>query len=468
MSGTVYERVAAFFARTSMANAGEKIGVAVSGGADSVFLLEILLALRAQLGYSLAVLHVNHQLRGAESQADERFVADLAAARGLPFFTRAAPLSAVAGNNEQQARALRRAFFARLRSEQAVSRVALGHTMSDQAETVLLRLFRGAGLKGLAGMRPVTPDGLIRPLLELSREQVRAEALALGLRWREDSSNQDRRFRRNLLRLDVLPQLRDAFHPRIESVLAGVARVAQAEEDYWDGQVAALYPRIAADTPHGLMIDVPTFAPLHPAVQRRLLRAALLHVKADLLCIDSAHVDAIAALCARLDGHDRVQVPGVDALRSFDRLRLARWPPPDAGTGRLPYQVALPLGQRVQLPFGSGQVLAEHVPTTSSESPAPGVEQAHFDRDAWSAAAQRGEVMVRNWRPGDAYCPHGRSAPAKIKTLFQEQRVYLWERKHWPVMEISGTIGWARAFGPEVRLAAQPRSAGVVRLTYYR
>lgn len=457
-------------ARTSMANAGDRIGVAVSGGADSVLLLHLLAALRERFGYTLSVLHVNHRLRGAESDADERFVAELAAVHGLPLLVEPAPVSAEE-NLEQAARSLRRAFFARLRRESAVSSVALGHTLSDQAETVLLRLFRGTGLRGLAAMRPITSDALIRPLLELTRDEVRAEALAEGLTWREDSSNQDPNFRRNLLRLEILPQLREAFHPRIEQVLAGTARLAQAEEDYWSAEVAAILPQVAHPSPHGLLVDVPAFQTLHPAVQRRVLRAALELIKPDLRSVDSAHIDAIIALCSRTDAHDRVQAPGVDALRSFDRLRLLSWPPPHDQLGRTVYALHLPIGERVALPFEGAEVQLE-VDCARGAAVPPGAETTEFDADAWRAAAGHaaglGGVLLRNWQPGDAYTPEGHSGPDKIKTLFQEERVYLWQRKHWPVMEIAGSIAWALRFGAAAHLAATERSTAVVRLTYYK
>jgi tRNA(Ile)-lysidine synthase len=453
-----------------MANAGDRIGVAVSGGADSVLLLHLLVALRDRFGYSLSVLHVNHHLRGAESDADEHFVAELAAAHGLPLVIEPAPVSA-GENLEQAARSLRRAFFARLRQNRVVSRVALGHTLSDQAETVLLRLFRGTGLRGLAAMRPVTSDALIRPLLDLTRDEVRAEALAEGLHWREDSSNQDPDFRRNLLRLEILPQLREAFHPRIEHVLAGTARLAQAEEDYWAGEVASILPRLTEASLHGLLLDVPAFQTLNPAVQRRVLRAALELIKPDLRSVDSAHIDAIVALCSRTDGHDRVQAPGVDALRSFDRLRLVPWPPPPDQLGRAAYALHLPIGERVALPFEGAEVQLE-VDCARSAALPPGAETAEFDADAWRAwgyaAGGQSGVLLRNWQPGDAYTPEGYSGPAKIKTLFQEERVYLWQRKHWPVMEIAGSIAWAHGFGAAANLAATEHSTAVVRLTYYK
>ena len=464
-----------------------------------MFLLHLLLALRAQFGYSLSVLHVNHRLRGAESDADERFVAELAAAQGVAFFVESAPVDSGgldsgtgrpgvargpggpphSQNLEQVARSLRRAFFARLRQEGVVSRVALGHTLSDQAETVLLRMFRGTGLRGLAAMRPITSDGLIRPLLELTRDEVRAEALAEGLSWREDSSNLDPNFRRNLLRLEILPKLRECFHPRIEQVLAGTARLAQAEEDYWAGEVAAILCRVAHASPHGLLIDVPAFQALHLAVQRRVVRAALELIgarggvehefrdAATLRSIDSAHIDAIVALCSRVDGHDRVQAPGIDALRSFDRLRLMSWPPPDDQLGRGGYALVVPIGQRVKLPFEGAEVQLD-IDCRPGGADSRFAEIAEFDGDAWRAVAGQGGVVLRNWQPGDAYTPRGYSGPAKIKTLFQEERIYLWQRKHWPVMEIADAIGWALGFGVASHLVATERSTAVVRLTYYK
>jgi tRNA(Ile)-lysidine synthase len=481
-----------------MANAGDRIGVAVSGGADSVFLLHLLVALRDRFGYSLSVLHVNHHLRGAESDMDECFVAELAAAHGLPLVIESAPVDsdersggtgrpgAARGpggpphneNLEQAARLLRRAFFQRLQNQGLVSRVALGHTLSDQAETVLLRLFRGTGLRGLAAMRPVSSDALIRPLIELTRDEVRAQALAEGLHWREDSSNQDSNFRRNLLRLEILPQLREAFHTRIEHVLAGTARLAQAEEDYWAVEVAAVLPRVVQASFYGLLVDVPAFRTLHPAVRRRVMRAAIEQIKPDLRSVDSAHIDAIVALCSRTDGHDRVQAPGVDAMRSYDRLRLAIWPPPPPHDqlGRAAYALQLPISERVALPFEGAEVQLDvgcrRGAAVSHNAETDGAETAEFDADAWRewgcAAGGQSGVILRNWQPGDAYMPQGYSGPAKIKTLFQEERVYLWRRKHWPVMEIAGAIAWAHRFGAAANLAATEHSTAVVRLTYYK
>src|SRR6478735_4184777 len=174
LAGTLPERVAEIIPRYNMLPAGGRVGVAVSGGADSVALLHIL----RDLWSELVVLHVNHHLRGEESDGDEAFVRELAQSLGLTIVVEHAVPPA--GNLEQEARRGRRAFFLRCREELDLKRVALGHTRSDQAETVLFRLLRGSGLTGLAGMRPASDDGFIRPLLTTSRDEVRRWAREQG------------------------------------------------------------------------------------------------------------------------------------------------------------------------------------------------------------------------------------------------------------------------------------------------
>ncbi|HVV44014.1 MAG TPA: tRNA lysidine(34) synthetase TilS, partial [Bryobacteraceae bacterium] len=161
-----------------------RIGVAVSGGADSVFLLTAL----HELGAAVAVLHVNHRLRGEESDADEAFVRDLAAELNLEFHTSALPPAP--GNIEQEARRLRYEFFAEAIADGVCSFVATGHTLDDQAETVLFRFLRGSGAAGLSGIRPETESGLIRPLLGLRRTAIREWLTGRGIAWREDASNE--------------------------------------------------------------------------------------------------------------------------------------------------------------------------------------------------------------------------------------------------------------------------------------
>jgi tRNA(Ile)-lysidine synthase len=469
MTYSLIQQVATHLRRNELLAAGQRVGVAVSGGADSVVLLHVLLRLRSQFPCELQVLHVNHHLRGSESDADEAFVREVARELGLPVFVEhaAAPESDI----EQQARNQRRAFFERVMSEQGIERIALGHTRGDQAETVLFRLLRGSGLAGLAGMRPVTSDHLIRPLLTCSREEVRCWARAEGIRWREDSSNLDPSFTRNRLRLETLPALRDAYNPNLEALLAQCADLARAEENYWEREIELFYPELAKHTPFGLQFDARTIASLHLAVSRRLIRRAICDVRGDLRTIEFEHVEAVIRLCNSMEGHDRVIIPGVDVWRSFGQLLLTK-NGLRASQAR-DYQIDLKIGEVCELPFQAVRIWVSLLNSGEAGSVCASFkkEQGHkleicdWDGDLLSAVGSLASLTVRNWRPGDVFQRVGHSTE-KIKALFQSGRVLLWERKHWPVVTIGAQIVWVRQFGGAAAVNAMSGSRNIIRLTY--
>ena len=202
----------ATISRYRMFQPGQYVGVAVSGGADSVALLHILLELAPSLGIRLAVLHLDHMLRGDESRGDAEFVRDLAAKFDLSFHLHQVDVGRMSDNLEQAARSARYEFFGQFLISRT-HRVALGHTRSDQAETVLFRFLRGAGTAGLAGIRPVTSDGCVRPLIDVDRATIEAWLRERGIDWREDSTNHSTDFARNRIRHELLPQLTRDWNP---------------------------------------------------------------------------------------------------------------------------------------------------------------------------------------------------------------------------------------------------------------
>jgi len=468
LADSLVDRVAGIIPRYSMLSAGDRAGVAVSGGADSVALLHILQRLSAKLQIQLMVLHVNHGLRGAESDADEEFVRALAESLGIEISVERAEPGG--GNLEQAAREARREFFQRSMERHSLSRVALGHTRSDQAETVLFRFLRGSGLSGLAGMRMVTQDGLVRPLLTTSREEVRNWAVAEGIAWREDSSNADAEFVRNRLRLQTMPALAQQFNLNLEGVLAGTAELARAEEDYWSQQIEPLYREITKRTHLGSILQVPLLTALHTAVQRRVLRRALVDIRGDLRSIDLRHVDAILSLCHSAHGHDRVIVPGVDALRSFDRLLLTS--PGELKSRERHYNFELHWGEKCELPFQAGSICM--TPLTRDcefyanfkEEQGFAVEAAEIDGEALTGSGSPHSLCVRNWEPGDELQLPGHRGAQKIKSLFQEYRIVLWERRHWPVVVWGEEIVWVRRFGAAAKFGGAGRRERSLRLIY--
>lgn len=413
------ERVRATISRYSMIPLGSRVGVAVSGGPDSVALLSVLTTLAPEWELRLHVLHLNHCLRGAESDVDADFVAGLAARWGWPATVERVE-AWPPGNLEQNARRARLHFYRDSRDRLGLARVAVGHTRSDQAETVLLNLARGAGVSGLAGIHPVSDDGLVRPLIESTRAQVMEFLAERGLGWREDSTNRDPRFRRNLVRHTLVPLLERDLNPNIVETLASTAAIARDEDCYWRDTAATLLARTAEPHPRGLVIR-PDGSP--PALARHLVREAIRRVKGDLRRIEFQHVETVCAMLVGASQH-RAVLPGVEALRWDGRVFLGR--PSGA-----------PVERRIHASMDIPDLGVRLLMSDSS-----------YNTDDWNRL--RGGLLLRPWRPGDCYRPTGCAKPTMLKDMFQRARIPLWDRAAWPIITESGEIVWASRFGSAV------------------
>jgi tRNA(Ile)-lysidine synthase len=460
----VLERVAEIITRYSMFQTGQRVAVAVSGGADSTCLLHVLFELAPRWNLHLGVIHLDHQLRGEESRQDARFVQQMAAALGLPFTPGEADVARLArerGENlEQAARHERRRFFLEHLRAGAADRIALGHTQSDQAETVLFRFLRGSGTAGLAGIRPITHEGFVRPLIAIDRAAVERFLRDRGIAWREDSTNVSLDFARNRIRHELLPMLAREWNPAIAQTLAHTADWALAEEAYWQAEVACLASRYLLVKPPVIFFRADELNTLPEAAARRLIRHAIEMVKGDLRGIDFAHIAAVLALAGRQEGDGRLQVPGVDIYRSFEWMRLA---PP--GIDRLEnrnFRYPAPVPGSVPLPGGGPVVRLELVENReSTENTESGYNELMGCLD-WDRIS--GALELRNWRPGDQYRPVGHAGGERIKLLFQQARIPLWERRSWPVITSGNGIIWARRFGPAADLVATPQSSVLLKV----
>jgi tRNA(Ile)-lysidine synthase len=446
--------------RYRMFEPGQHVGVAVSGGADSVCLLHVLRELAPQWDLRLSVLHLNHRLRGEESLADEQFVREMAARLGLPAIVRTVDVGAAPGNLEQAARQARLAFFRDQLKAGGMARVATGHTRNDQAETVLFRFLRGSAGAGLAAIRPVTAEGIVRPLLAAGRAEVEQYLAERGIAWREDSSNATLEFARNRIRHQLLPQLTRDWNPNIGETLSRAADWALAEEEYWEGEITALAARILLDRDGAVLVRAAALRDLPLAVARRLVRCAMERVKGDLRGVDFGHIAAVLKMASSPLGHGRVQAPGVEVERSLDWVRLV-----NSGARRQNlsgYRVPAPVPGLVLVPGTGIGICLELVEKAESLDKANSVYNGVMGCVDWSVLS--GSLEIRNWMPGDQYRPKGSAGEEKIKTLFQKARVPRWERRHWPVVTDGSAIVWARQFGPANRFAAVPGCPKVLRI----
>ncbi len=444
-------RIAQFIERNGMLSHGQRVGVAVSGGADSVFLLHALRELAPRCDLKLSVIHIEHGIRGEASLADAEFVRELAEHFGLPFHLRQADVPSLPGNLEKAARDVRQSFYRELISSGAVDRIATGHTLSDQAETVLYRILRGSGLTGLAGILPVTREGLIRPLLEIDRCEIEAWLRARGLDWREDASNRDHAYARNRLRHEILPLLRAGFNPQLDTALAHLATLARDEESYWLSELGRLSPIPNPSQPLVLSISELTAVPV--ALARRRLHHAIPGAS-------FAHIERILEMARSANGHDRFQATGIDVCRSFDRIRIAReGDPPDA---RRDFALVLPVPGSVELPGSSTRITLQVLEKKAETSPCVTV----VDELDWQRLNRGGapSLVLRNWRPGDQYRRRAHAKPQKIRFFFQQARIPLWERSQWPIITYNEAIIWARQGGAAAEFAPGPETRAVLKV----
>ncbi len=431
--------------------AGDRVGVAVSGGADSVGLLRLLLELRQEIGVVLSVVHFNHTLRGAESDEDERFVARLAQQHELELHFESGDVASYAAEKhrslETAAREMRYRYFRRLLLDGTLNRIATGHTLDDQAETVLLKIVRGAGSRGLAGIYPrlsvpgsrFSDLSIVRPLLGTRRLELEPYLLDLGQSWREDRSNRDLRHMRNRVRHGILPRLELHMNPAVREAFAETAEIARAEEEYWEREVSRVRD--------GLRVSVLKNLPL--ALQRRVVRAAGESLG---LQLDFRHIEEILALTTKgAQAPKSMVLPhGWVVSRIKDQLRFEA----DAETIN-DYEYRLPVPGSVEVRETETRFEAVAVSGNAAEGYNPG--------DLLDGTLLAAELKVRNWRPGDRFWPAHRKTAKKIKELLQERQVTGSERKLWPVVVSGANVVWVRGFPAPTRMQGPSDKAILIR-----
>jgi tRNA(Ile)-lysidine synthase len=447
----VLDAVRKSITRYNMLAPGTGVAVAVSGGPDSVCLLYALVELAPELGISVAIAHFNHKLRGADSDEDQRFVERFAANLGVPFYSESASGEAYEGNLEQAARRARRRFFLRLIEEGHANRVAVGHTRDDQAETVLFRLMRGSGLTGLAGVLPVTADGVVRPLIGVTRAQVLEFLSARGIPWREDASNQEPRFARNRIRHVLLPQLAREWNPNLSESLAHLADLAFEEERVWRNIVNRLAAEVLERRAGGIEFTCAAVQGLPVALARRLLRRAIAEARGDLRRIEFAHVETVLELAGRAGGAGKRRLPGLIAQKSFGWMRLE-----SASAGAALSETELKVPGAYPIPGDSIIIQLELSVKKSSTHPCGTLKATELSVQKTAAP-----LVLRGWRPGDQYWPEGDSRSRTLQELFQAARIPSWRRRVWPMISCGDKILWVRHFGAAKEFAPG-RDGGLV------
>jgi tRNA(Ile)-lysidine synthase len=544
---TLAQRVLAHVRRGELLQAGDRVGVAVSGGIDSVALLRLLLELRQELGIVLSVVHFNHKLRGAESDADQEFASQLAREHDLEFFCESGDTAQLANEEhkglEAAARELRYKFFWRLMGPQeenspllpkegrngtpakanwdgtpdrsarsaalpkiAPNKIATAHTLDDQAETVLMRLIRGTGPRGLGGIHPrvILDDAddehddqadendnrgeIVRPLLGIRRREIEQYLTDLKQPWREDATNSDSTFTRNRVRKLLLPLVEREFNPSIVENLSELADISRDEEDYWENEIAGWMGTVVQWSQPEWTRGLSGFSDSQPLVQ--------IQTRDHNAEPDSRNSKENSAELAQRIEHSSHAIANCTVSRPWlvtepkaAQRRVIKAIGEQAGIplefkhvetilhfaaedGHAAKELSLPLGWKVirqpeAIVFVTPD-LRHAAPASDYEYPltlpgrvtvpelgvvvealcissGPG-EPEYNPQQLLDAQLLRESFTVRNWRPGDRFWPAHTKSPKKIKELLQGKHVPQPERRLWPVVLNKDEIIWVRGF----------------------
>jgi tRNA(Ile)-lysidine synthase len=442
-------RTSETLAKYQMLEAGERVLVGVSGGADSVALLLVL----KELGYEPGVGHLNHGLRGDESDEDERFVSNLASVLGLPFFSSRITIRPEDGNLEASGRTARRAFFSSVCKSEGFRKVAIAHTRDDRIETFLLHLLRGAGLEGIVSMSPVS-GSILRPLIESSHEEIQRFLTVSAQPWRMDVSNLDLAFARNRLRHEVIPQLEGFFNPKLRETISRTIELLQSE-DAWMQQIASNW---VADnliqTKGEVSVNAAALRETPLALCRRAIRTLLRKAGSDLRDITFDRIEAVRSLLDDGKSGKTVQIPGrFVAERNFEQLTVRQLL---EETGEFDYVLPIPGTVHIReldMTFRAGIADSTIVTHTSDNG-----KRVFVDGGRLGAC-----VKIRAWKPGDYYKPVGWPG-GKLKKFFQRTRIPRNQRNRWPVIVSESTVVWVASFPVSREFAPNGRSQKIVTL----
>jgi tRNA(Ile)-lysidine synthase len=461
------QRVFDFIRQHRLLPSSQKLVVAVSGGADSVCLLHILAGLKEQLKIELHIAHLNHQLRGAASDADADYVAGLARNLGIPATIEQRDVKGYRKEKrlspEEAAREVRYQFLTEVAGATGAKRVAAGHTQDDHIETILMHLIRGSGTRGMRGLQPATDwpskDGrltIIRPLLEVSHQETEDYCRRHKLDPRLDASNLSLSPLRNRIRRQLLPLLR-GYNPGIAQALLRTGRIAGDDIDFLDRETARLWDKIARKDGKAVILDSKKLDRLPPTLKRYLLRSGAERLLGSAKDIEMRHIEEMMALLGGPAGK-KLSLPGnLSFITGYDEyiltLDLAALSPLPRLQGetrlKIPGQTRLP-GWRVE---------------TSIVKPAEITEKDDFT--AYLDLSKSGNnLIVRARRRGDRFQPLGLPQPKKLGEFMIDARIPQTWRKDIPIVGSPEQIVWVAGWRIDERVKVTEKTEKVLRLKF--
>jgi len=438
-----------------MLNPGDRIIVAVSGGPDSLCLLDILNRIRQRLGLSIIVAHVNHGIRIKESEVEARFVRLKSFRMNLPFEQLSVSVPAIAQKKglsaEQVGRSVRYGFFKDLLKKYQAQKIALGHHADDQIETVLMRLIRGSGMRGLRGI-PAKRSEFIRPLIECNRQEIEAYCQRKNITYCIDFSNKEPMYLRNKIRHQLIPLLTEEYNPSIRNNILQLQTIVQDELNYWEEKTEQYYLKATIkEQPFEVVLDIKYLIECPVALQRRIIRKGLGHLRGYLADIQFNHVESIRELCMFNRGERYLDLPGnIRVRKSYQTLEIGyashiKKSGRDWGENNT-WEYDLPVCEEKDYPkIGIKMITEQYDYSENIKSKCLNTiekVEACIDLDKLDLP-----LRIRNRRPGDRFKPLNSKYFKKVKSYFIDLKIPLYKRDMISlVIDHSNRIVWIVGF----------------------
>lgn len=447
-------RALKFIREQGIVSGSDRVLVAFSGGIDSATLLFVLNEARKEIHFDLGAAHVNHLLRGSESDRDEAFARDTAAAYGIPFFLERANVREYAASRrlslQHAGRDIRYRFLDAIADREGFTRIATAHNLDDRIETFLLRLIKGSGLRGLSSIPPAR-NRIIRPFLEIYRSEIAAFAETHGIPYVEDSSNEKTVYERNYVRRRIVPlcdDLNPAFKQKIASLLADI----QAVNTVFDRKRDA-FMKLVRGSAAELAVPLEYFAKLDHEVRYRVMADIFARLAPSFVPLRE-HVQLIEKIIGSTRPNLRLDLPsGLKVNKAYGRLLFASRPAPED------------LKEVIPLHAGTNHIAGLNMDVRLRYLKNPPLS---FPKDLCAAyldADKCHDLTVRTFRPGDRFQPLGMARPVKVKDFFISSRIPLQERKRIPLILSGNEIIWVAGHRIDERYKLTPDTRSILKVT---
>lgn len=448
MKALLVQKVAEWADRNHVLLPDTTIVAGVSGGADSVCLLHVLLGLSKYRSFSVFAVHINHMLRGAESDEDEAFVTELCSRWQVPLRVFRQDVAALSEKNscsvEEAGRKVRYECFYQVLQETGARYAAVAHHRGDQAETVFLHLLRGSGLEGLCGMEDIS-QWVIRPFLEVGKDEILNHLAENALQYRNDSSNQDNAYTRNVIRNELLPLIEKQTGFPVSEALLRAARLLRQDRDYLHKMALHHYQELLIPCENGMiLLNRRGLNVLHPSMATRCIRLAWEQLKGSLLGLEEKHITAVLGLSQKKASGKTVDLPGgIRCFTEYDRLVFSSRPQkPEA----CPFDLSLPVPGTVEL--GGFRIITRLYTRdeyTASFGKLEKPRETSLEQIFDYGRINKG-INIRTRKAGDIFFPYRSSGSKKLKEYFIDEKIPRQQRENIPLLAVGKNILWVVGF----------------------